>query len=64
MDRRPQAERRTPAWAKAFLVGIVVAIAALIVAALAGVEHGPGRHAGLERQAFLSDASAVVSPAM
>jgi hypothetical protein len=33
-----------PTWVKVFVVIAIVVVLALVVSALAGVKHGPGRH--------------------
>jgi hypothetical protein len=35
---------RTPTWVKVFAVVTVLVLAALAVALIAGVQHGPGQH--------------------
>jgi uncharacterized membrane protein len=40
----PGTRNRTPLWVKVFGIVAVVIVVALIVALVAGVQHGPGLH--------------------
>ncbi len=53
MNHPDHRQRSTPTWVKAFLVAIIVIAVALVVSALAGLEHGPGQH-GASRAAVLT----------